>query len=356
MCRREPADLAHHFTGLDDPRIVRAKAAREHSPDNANEAARIAGIDRTSYGRALKYLEKHDSNDEQPTLPVFPDEDIEVEQILDHLGKRFKQRQAHHDALRWFGIKFQNDLPIGLAVVGDPHLGSDGCNLPLLRRDVQILGETPGIHAINIGDTVDGWGGRLIHLYSENNVSKQTERLLARWFLQDSGVPWLVWLLGNHDSMDGGEFGTYLKTIKAKQLPMLDWQAKFELQFPNDRICRVDAAHNFKGVSYLNPLHGQKRASLWSGADVADIYVSGHHHVCAVTQEETDDGRVVTFARARGYKYLDQFATTHGFVNKQHGATILFVIDPTADCAPAFVRPFLDLKTGCEYLTFLRGS
>lgn len=345
--------MAHKFDGPLDPRIVKAKAAREISPDNKNEGARIADMNRRSYARALDWADNNEPQSDRPTLPVFPGEDIKAVEVLGHLTKVFKQKLAHNDALKWFGIKFKNDLPIGLAVVGDPHLGSPGCNVPLLMRDVELLGVTPGIHAVNIGDTIDGWGGFLLKLYAESNVSKQTERILARWFLQDAGIPWLLWLLGNHDSMDG-EFATYLKTLNAEQLPMLDWQAKFELKFPNGKTCRVDASHNHKGTSIYNPLHGQKRASLW-GED-ADIFVSGHHHVAAISQEETESGGIVTLARARGYKWLDAWATSKGFANKQHGATILFVIDPTADSAPGFVRPFMDLKTGCEFLSYLRGA
>jgi len=347
--------VSHHFSGPDDPRVIAAVAGRKQSPGNSAEAARLAGMPKTSYSRALKFYDEHKTEKaERPILPVFPDEDIPATEILGHLGKRFNQRLTRDKALKWFDIKMKTDRPVGMAVVGDPHLGSNGCNVPLLQRDVELMATTPGVHAVNIGDTADNWSNRMVHLYAENDVSRQTERKLARWLLQDAGVPWMLWLMGNHDLFDG-EFSTYLKTIGASQLPMLDWQAKFQLRFPNRRVCKVDAAHNHKGTSIYNPLHGQKRASLWSGGEHADIFVAGHHHVSAATQEETDDGRIVTLARARGYKYIDHWGTTHGFPNNQHGATILFVIDPEADSAVSFVQPFLDLRAGCEYLTYLRS-
>ena len=79
-------------------------------------------------------------------------------------------------------------------------------------RDADLMAKTPGVYAVNIGDTTDNWGGRLIRLYAENDVSRQTERKLARWFLQESGIRWLVWLHGNHDTMDGA-FTSYLEGI-----------------------------------------------------------------------------------------------------------------------------------------------
>ena len=187
-------------------------------------------------------------------------------------------------------------------VVGDPHLGTS-CNIPLLRRDVEIMATTPGIGCVNIGDTTNNWGGRLIQLYAEEDISRSTERKLAQWFLKEAEIPWLVWLHGNHDTMHS-EFSTYLKAINVRQVPMIDWSAQFKLVFPSATV-RVDASHNHKGTSIYNPLHGQKRASLW-GED-ADIFVAGHHHTWALAQEENAGGQVVNMARARGYKWHDEF-------------------------------------------------
>ena len=62
-------------------------------------------------------------------LPVFPDEDIEVDAILDHLSRRFEKKLANEDAKTWFDVNVRIDGPVGLAVVGDPHLGTH-CNIP----------------------------------------------------------------------------------------------------------------------------------------------------------------------------------------------------------------------------------
>ena len=48
------------------------------------------------------------------------------------------------------------------------------------------------MYAANIGDTVDNWGGTLTRLYADNDVSRQTERRLACWFLEEAGIPWRV--------------------------------------------------------------------------------------------------------------------------------------------------------------------
>ena len=239
-----------------------------------------------SESKVRRLLKNKDIVTKDIELPTFPDDDISAEEILDHMGKRFNTRLKYEDSIKWFNVKINDKKPIGITFIGDPHLGSNGCNVPLLRSDIDTISNTKGVYCVNLGDTADNWSyGNLIRLYADNDVSRKTERRLARWFLEDAGIPWIVWLMGNHDSM-AGEFSTYLKTLNAHQIPMVDWRAKFMLTFPNNSEVRIDASHNHKGTSIYNRLHGQKRAALW-GED-ADIYIAGHNHNWAMTQEELD--------------------------------------------------------------------
>jgi hypothetical protein len=287
-----------------------------------------------------------------PILPEFPDDDVSAEHILDHMARRFEQRKRAAEAQKWFEIRVQEDAPIGIIWFGDPHLGNNGCNVPLLRRDVALAAGTPGLYGANIGDTVDNWGSKLVHLYASNDVSRSTERRLARWFLQDSGVKWLLWLEGNHDRMDGS-FCTYMRAINANVIPMVDWRARFKMRFPGGRSIRIDAAHNHKGHSQWNELHGQTRAAMLD--EEADLYIAGHHHTWGLAVKELPGGRVATLARARGYKWLDDHAIHGGFTIQQNGAAILTVLDPAARSPVEVVRAFADAEEGAEYLAWKRA-
>ena len=338
-----------------DDNILRQTLNAEKKYKTKAAAAAALGWPLSTYThRLLKAHEREElliaSEGSGIIMPDFPSDDIETEEIIDNLERRFEKNLAHQQAKHWFPIKFPDDKPIGLAVVGDPHLGPH-CNFPLLRRDVDIMANTDGILAVNIGDTTDNWSNRLMSLWAETDVSRDTERKLARWFLQDAGVQWGLWLMGNHDTMNT-EFSTYLEAVNAKKIPMVDWRARVRLVFPSGEL-RLDAAHNHKGTSIYNRLHGQKRAALWD--EDADIYVAGHHHTWAVAVEELDSGRVVTMGRVRGYKWLDNFAVTHGFAQQKYGATILFVINPREDNPASRVMVFPDLKRGAEYLTWIRS-
>jgi hypothetical protein len=283
-------------------------------------------------------------------LPIFADDDIPASRILDHMEARFRQRLEHANSLRWFEFSVKDTKPIGIMWFGDPHLGNNGCNIPLLRRDIEIAVSADGMYAANLGDTADNWGGKLMRLYGESDVSRKTERRLARWFLQDAGIPWILWLEGNHDQMDGA-FTAYLRAINASVIPMMDWRAKFKIQFPNGAVCRVDAAHNHKGNSMWNELHGQERAAIMD--ETADLYIAGHHHDWGIKRKELPCGTVVTLARARGYKFIDSYAHRGNFVTMKRGSSIVTIIDPMADQAGR-VHAFDDAAEASEFLKWKR--
>lgn len=327
----------------------------EHDGNVSRIAAALDLNDSTTRRRIKAAQERGFIPNRKPAeveLPNFPDDDVKAEQILDMMEKRFTKRLDHHQSLRWFPITFPTSAPVGVVVVGDPHLGSNGCNVPLLRKHIKVMTTTPNCFAVNIGDTADNWGGRLMRLYAENDVSKATERKLAKWFLQESNIPWLLWLEGNHDHMDGG-FATYLQAINAKSIPMVDWRARFRLAFPDGVEARFDAAHNHKGHSMWNPLHGQTRAAHMD--EDADVYVAGHHHTWALMTQEMPDGRIIHLARARGYKFIDDHAHRSGFSDQQHGASIMFVIRPKHHGnSIKFIRSFADIEDGAEYLKIVQ--
>ena len=71
---------------------------------------------------------------------------------------------------------------------------------------------------------------------------------------------------------------------------------------------------------------------LTCGAKTPGVYVAGDHHTWGVQKNERQhsDGSCVTYARARGYKWRNEYGRRGGFHEVQYGATVIFVIDPKA--------------------------
>lgn len=337
-----------------------AVAAYEAHDNNAAAAARSLGIPRpTLQGliRVAKSLGEYGDKivPVHPAIeyPAFPDDDLPTEQIVEHLASRFEKRQASFDAHTWFEIKIKETKPIGIWFFGDPHVDDNGCNWPVLRRDVRIVAGTPGLYGGNIGDTTNNWAGRLMQLYAKQDTSIKTAQRLASWFMLDSGVKWLVWLLGNHDVWgDGAAVLTQMaKRFGTQKIVCHDWEARFCLTFPNGKSFRVWASHDFPGHSQWNELHGPMKAAKMD--DDAHLYVCGHKHNWRQDKgENASRGTIQTIARARGYKFLDDHARKFRANEQQTGHGVMAIFDPRYDD----VMVDQNIERGAEYLTFLRSQ
>jgi hypothetical protein len=285
------------------------------------------------------------------TQPYIPADDLPVDEIIDSMCKRFDKRKTAHDAKMWMEFKVNTDKPIGICTFGDPHIDDDGCNWPLLKEDIEICKNTPGMYGMNIGDTTNNWVGRLMKEYANQSTTRGTAFKLVDWFFKESGIKWLVILLGNHDSWNFG--GETLGKIAENVCTLIDWRAKFKLKFKNGREVFIDAAHDHSGHSQWNSLHGQQKASSMGGT--AHVYIAGHKHNWALAQNECPHtSRVYWLARARGYKHIDHYGENLGFGSQRFGSSIVIVIDPKASDVN-MVRCFADVKEGADYLTFLRN-
>ncbi|MEL7146529.1 MAG: hypothetical protein AAFO69_09195, partial [Bacteroidota bacterium] len=247
--------------------------------------------------------------------------------------------------------KVQSNEPIAITWFGDPHVDDNGCNWPLLKRDCDIVANTPGMYGANIGDSHNNWVGRLVKKYIDQEATLNEAYQMIDWLFHESGVNWLLILLGNHDEWNDG--ARILNGMNAYNVPMVDWRAQFQLEFPNGMNCKIDAAHDHKGHSQWNKLHGQGKAALMGGQ--AHLYVAGHRHCWALGQDECpDSGRVYWLARCRGYKYIDDYADRLGFPNQEFGASIVSVIDPNAETPTEFITCFADVQQGADYLQWRR--
>ena len=69
--------------------------------------------------------------------------------------------------------------------------------------------------------------------------------------------------------------------------------------------------------------------------------------------EDADNKKVYWAVRARGYKFIDDYANRLGFADQEYGASILTVFDPYAE-GPGSMQCFADIEEGGEYLTWKR--
>lgn len=310
-----------------------------------------------SAGRAINwklYRPFSGPRDDAPRFipPLLPAEDMPVEDLIASLEQSFKRRSEHAAAKKWMRFTLTEPGPYILAFVGDPHVDDNGCNWPLLKRDLDLMRQ-PHVHGVCLGDVTNNWSGKLQRLYAHQDVTRDRAWKLAQHFF--STVPWLMLIKGNHDiwSQSHGQ-GDPLDWMQRGAALLEDWSAKFEVATPDGHAVKVWAAHDFKGTSLYNPLHGPMRAQRFSAGE-ADVLVGGHQHHWELFQgEDADKGRAPYWlARARGYKFIDPHADHHQYASQQHGATIAALVDPTRE-GPAAVQCYADLAEAVEILEFKR--
>lgn len=318
----------------------------------ALEAAQLAYQQTGSYRGAARVLGVHHDTVRRKlarvSAPVLPEADLPAEEIIAHKIAHFERITRRKAAEKWMPFKLDETRPFAIVWFGDPHLDDDGCNWPLLRRDIALAANTPGCYAACIGDITNNWVGRLMRLYAEQNTSRARARALARWFLNDAGVPWLFWVMGNHDAWESGE---HILELSSRGTLMQSWDAKVEIRAAG-KSWRVHAAHNFPGHSQWNIGHGPAKAAKMTSD--ADLFVCGHLHDWTVQQFESRD-RVATVVRTRGYKWHDPHATTLGFQQSQSGASVMTIFNPAAPDPSGRVLAFADVATGAGVLRALRG-
>lgn len=275
--------------------------------------------------------------------------EVPIENLLDRLESDFNRKLRATDQGAHI-VRIKDNLPIGIAHHGDPHVGDPGCNIGEIRRWMDVTNRTPGMYAATVGDISNNWSGRLAHLHKNQGVTEEDEFRLVRWYFEQQH--WLYVIAGNHDHFGQGSviFRQILRDIRCEVFEQ--HEARIELRWADASlpVARIKVRHDFKGSSQWNGAHGLvKSAKLdpWP-----DLLVCGHKHHYADHAEEIN-GRMIHAVRVGGFKTLDDYADALGYPASRHGQGCVTVHDPHASSAQR-TMVFRDLDAGADYLTWLR--
>lgn len=313
-------------------------------------AARAVGIKRQSMQNRLA-VEAKRANVGRMIAATLPEVDEPVENLIARRAAHARRAAVRRAAETWLPIDIPEAGPFGVLWFGDPHLDDDFCDWDGLCAHVDLCKSTPGLYGASIGDATNNWVGRLMRLYADQHTTKGDARRLAKWFLKDCGVNWLLWLIGNHDEWNEGEAILGLIADGATYLP--SWEARLEFRAGGDRW-RVHCAHDFKGSSIWNPTHGPLRKAMMTGG-LAELFVAGHRHTWAQQCVELEErGTVAHAVRVRGYKRHDHHAVVNGFPQGNVGAAVLTIFNPLATSPAGRILTFADPVAGVEVLRIMR--
>ena len=238
--------------------ILTTLRALEAHGGSVRAAAQSLGLARSTVQARLRGAQARNitlPDDLGVEYPDLPESELKARELVEQAAKEFSRRMASHEARRWFEIKVKTNQPIGVVFMGDPHVDNPGTNWPLLLQHVDLLEKTPGLYAIGGNDVADNWIGRLVRLYADATMSRKQTLKVIKWLIKDSKIKWLCHVLGNHDAWGDGPY--LLKATAQPFVPVEDWQARFQLVFPNGsrtrkvRVCgsSLPSAHHTPGTA-----------------------------------------------------------------------------------------------------------
>jgi hypothetical protein len=329
-----------------------------HQYGNLTEAARALEIPRTTLDsrvRAAKLLDIA-THEIEATVKAFemaalPSELPSASELLERRAKQFARKQIAKESRQLIPVKVNIDGPIGIAHMGDPHVDDDGTDIDMLQRHVAIINKTEGLFAGNVGDYSNNWVGRLARLYGQQSTSAAEAWVLVEWLVR--AVPWLYLVGGNHDLWSGA--GDPIQWMAAQARVQYEAHGmRLGLTFPNGRIIRVNARHDFSGHSQWNTAHGPAKAAQMGWRDhvltCGDKHTSGYQVV-----RDPASGLLSHALRVGTYKVYDRYAEEKGLPNQNFMQTPVTIINPDEpDDSTRCVHVIFDPEEGAEYLTWLR--
>jgi hypothetical protein len=329
-----------------------AELLRAHG-GNVSAVGRASGLSPAGIRKRIKGLRARGLliEDKPFEVDALPDELPTAEELIAQRQKQFARKRDAHEARVLVTVRIQCDGPVGLALLGDPHVDDNGTDIALLQRHVAIINRTDGLFAGNIGDFSNNWVGRLARLYGQQSLSAAEAWVLVEWLVK--AVDWCFLIGGNHDCWSGS--GDPIKWMaKSARVQYEAHGMRLGLTLPTGRVIRLNARHDFSGRSQWNTAHGPAKAIQLGWRD--HIAVCGHTHVSGhQVLRDPATGLISHALRVGSYKTFDSYADEKGLPNQTFMVAPVVVIRPQfADDDNRLITVCYDPETGADFLTFLR--
>lgn len=276
-----------------------------------------------------------------------------IEEIIKFRTKAYRQKKKSKESRKLIDININVDGPIGIAHFGDPHVDDDGTDLSQILMYIDLINNTEGMFAGNLGDIQNNWIGRLQALYGQQSTSAKESWRLTEYFVNK--LNWLYLVAGNHDVWSGD--GDPLEFIMRDHKGLYErFGARMNLIFPNGKEITVNARHTFKGNSMWNTAHGVAKAAQMGWKD--HILTCGHTHVSGYqVLKDAASGLISHALQVASFKIMDSYADKLGLDDKNIFNCPVTIIDPRYDDDDnRLITTIFNPEVACEYLKFLRKS
>ena len=304
--------------------------------------------------RSIRRLFKDTAEDAPPfelELPGGVQHSIDPDELIARRIKQFEQKKSAYDREKLIPVRVKLDGPIGLGLMGDPHVDDDGTDLAELFGHASLFdGSVDGLYAGCIGDAANNWVGGLARLWAEQSTSAEEARVIVSEFL--TRVQWLFYIHGNHDMWNGGN-NLINAILNTNVVVKKDNRVRLQLRFPNGRDLRLYAVHGFPGKSMWSEVYGAAKKAQLDGTH--HIYAAGHIHTSGYAHGWHEGNQLMWHAiQIASYKKIDRYADELNLDPKDLYNCPVALIDPYATSQVNFIRWEFDPYEGAERLKWMR--
>lgn len=247
-------------------------------------------------------------------------------------------------------------LPLGIVFTSDWHIGSVGCDMAKLRKDLQTISDYPNLYCVVGGDGIDNFVQETKMKASRSQiVPSATQISLFRMALSTVKDKVLALGRGNHDgwSRELADYEPMKEVGRELGIPYVGDEGVVEVKMVEGgkvgQSYTILRRHKYHGESKDDPTVAiVKMYDL--GNEVFDIGVLEHRHV-GVIKTFWRHGKERFAIRTGSYKVRDGYARELGFANVEP-RTPMVILLPGGERR---ILAFPDMREGVEVLRALSG-
>ena len=293
------------------------------SGENFNDLAKQYGID----SKYIKAFSKNVDGDTVEMTNLKKWEDKDVNDILDLMEKAQKTLRNLESEQKEANINIKTKSKyIAISFPSDFHLENVNTDLAQLRKDFQIIRDTPNFYMGFGGDLADNF---LVGVHKEGAmesvVPPKASRIAAGKLFDSIRGKVLYTILGCHDSWDKTFAGYDLCEHIARKLgvPYLGHGGDVNLRINNVEYF-LHCRHKYSGGSKINGT-GCCKNILRDINPKYDIVVVSHNHISEIKLEHFL-GKIRCYVRSGSYKIEDAYSKMLGYTQNEFNQQIPVVI------------------------------
>lgn len=312
----------------------------------------------------MSILSKVKSLGKEAKLATSPDLEAEVsftdtglgkppgwKEYLEDMKERQERLEREEQSQEYAKVEINSELPIGIVLTSDWHLGSKGVAYDTWARHMELIKDEPQAFMMTLSNTIDNFVFPSGMFEQMENPSSQQR--MVRDFAREYKNKFLA-IVGSRchegwtqNSSDVNVNYEMFRDVIGDGVPWLPVGGVVELSF-NGISYKFGLTHKVRGAGNNPQAFGQKMYDRWP----VDIVAAAHHHVKQLFYTNKYEGKFeqeFAVIRTGAYKIKDAYGESEGFGQGDIGSPIVILLPDRKH----FI-PFYSLEDGIDYLRLSR--